>query len=187
MESKKDIRKRVLKKRNFISKEEWEEKSHCIYEQVVTHPFFLSAEEIYCYIDYKNEAGTSEIIEAAWNEKKRVAVPRITDGEMEFYYINNFKELEAGYCHIMEPVTQEVANGKNVLVIMPGAVFDRKRNRIGYGKGFYDRYLAKYPDFHTLALAFELQMIENISADEHDIKPEVIITEEKAYVKKTAE
>lgn len=182
MESKRDIRKRVLTKRSNIEEKEWEEKSHRIYEKVVTHPFFLDADEIYCYVDYKKEVGTKKILEAAWELKKKVAVPKIIGEDMEFFYIHDFTELESGYCQILEPTKKELAQGKNVLVVMPGAVFDWKRNRIGYGKGFYDRYLQKNSDYLTMALAFELQMVDRIPADAHDVRPEVIITEEDLYV-----
>ena len=182
MESKKDIRRRVLAERNFITEKEWREKSHRIYEKVVTHPFFLHAEEIYCYVDYKNEVATRDIIETAWNLGKKVAAPKIVSDVMEFYYIHDFKELASGYCQIMEPVTRQIANGDNVMVIMPGAAFDKSRNRIGYGRGFYDHYLEKHTGFHTLALAFELQFVENIPVDQYDVKPEVIVTEDKIYV-----
>lgn len=175
---KKEIRKEILAKRNMLSKEEWESKSESIFQKVISHPFFLEAEEIYCYIDYKNEVGTQKIIEKAWELRKKVAVPKIIGDEMHFFYINSFEEVEEGYCRILEPTTKQIAEGKNVLVIMPGAVFDKEHNRIGYGKGFYDRYLEKHPTYHTLALAFLLQFIENIPADTHDKKPEVIITEE---------
>lgn len=182
MESKKDIRKSVLELRKHMPQEEWEEKSHNIYEKLVAHPFFLDSEEIYCYIDYRNEVATKKIIETAWSANKKVAVPKISNDDMEFYYINHFEELTSGYCRILEPTSQTIANGNRVLVIMPGAVFDHHRNRIGYGKGFYDRYLSKYPEFHTIALGFELQCVEEIPCESHDIRPEILITEEDIYV-----
>lgn len=185
MESKRDIRKRVLAKRNSITEKEWEEKSRRIYEKVVTHPFFLDAEEIYCYVDYKKEVGTKKILETAWSAGKKVAVPKIEDEEMKFFYIQNFEELKEGYCGILEPQAQDLAEGGNVLVIMPGSAFDKNRNRIGYGKAFYDRYLKAHSTYHTLALAFELQFVETILSDVHDIKPEVIVTEDKIYDKYT--
>lgn len=181
MESKRDIRKRVLNERNLLSKKEWEEKSHSVLKQVTAHPFFLDSEEVYCYIDYKNEVGTRELIEAAWNLNKKVAVPKINGADMEFFYINSMDELQSGYCKILEPVTEIKAQGRNVLVVMPGAAFDRQRNRIGYGKGFYDRYLMEHLSYHTIALAFELQMVGRIPTDEFDMKPEIIITEENTY------
>ena len=182
MESKKDIRKRVLVERNFIKKEEWTEKSLRIYEKVITHPFFRNAEEIYCYIDFRNEVGTKKIIKEAWSLGKKVAVPKVTGSSMEFYCIKSFDELSPGSWGIPEPNPETVACGKNVLVIMPGAVFDANKHRIGYGKGYYDKYLANHFDYQTMALAFELQMLENIPADQHDICPQFIVTEERIYV-----
>lgn len=182
MESKKDIRKRVLAVRSNLSKNEWEEKSCSISQTVITHPFFLKAEEIYCYMDYRNEAGTRKIIETAWDMRKKVAAPKVFEDRMEFYYIESFKDLCPGSYNIMEPAERERAAGKKVLVLMPGAVFDKERHRIGYGKGYYDRYLQKHPDYRTMALAFELQILDKIPADAHDICPQMIVTEEQIYV-----
>lgn len=182
MESKKDIRKRVLTERNLISKEEWTENSNRIYEKVAAHPFFLDAEEIYCYIDFRNEVGTRKIVETAWKLGKRTAVPKIMGSFMEFFYIRNWDELSPGNWGILEPEKENQALGSNVLVIIPGAVFDKAKHRIGYGKGYYDQYLTKHPDYQTMALAFELQMLENIPADAHDICPKIIVTEEHIYV-----
>ena len=182
MVKKQDIRKDVLNQRNQMPEKEWEELSHEIYKKVVTHPFFLSADEIYCYIDFRKEVGTRKIIEEAWNLGKRAAVPRIEASEMNFYYIESFSELESGCFGVLEPTGNEIAKGKQVLVIIPGAAFDKTKNRIGYGKGYYDRFLNKYPAYRTLALAFELQMVEEIPSDSFDVKPNQIVTEEKIYV-----
>ena len=182
MESKKDIRKCVLAKRNCIPNQEWEEKSCLIYEKVVTHPFFLNSGAIYCYVDYRNEVCTRVIIETAWEQGKKVAVPKIIGDEMEFHYIQSFEDLEEGYKGIPEPRKECLANdAENVLVIMPGAAFDVTCNRIGYGKGYYDKYLHAHANYKTLALAFELQMVKHIPAEEYDICPDIIITEENTY------
>lgn len=181
MESKKDIRKRVLEKRSIISKKEWEEKSHRIYQKVVTHPFFLDADAIYCYVDYRNEVGTKNILDAAWSMRKKVAVPKVEGDSMTFYYIDSYLDLQDGYRGIPEPKAERPAQDKNVLVVMPGAAFDKNHNRIGYGKGYYDKYVQLHPEFRTIAIAFELQIIENIPADDYDICPEIIITEDTIY------
>ena len=181
MVSKRDIRKHVLLNRKEMSKREWEENSQLIYERVVSHHFFLNADEIYCYVDFKNEVGTKKILESAWSCQKKVAVPKIFGDDMRFYYIEKLDELEEGYFGILEPIDTREAKGSNVLVIMPGAAFDKEKHRIGYGKGFYDKYLEKHPNYQTMALAFEMQMVENIPADEYDICPKIIITEEHIY------
>ncbi len=181
METKKDIRKRILKKRSELSHEEWQEKSRLIAQQVVSHSYFLEADEIYCYVDYNNEAGTHTIIEHGWKLGKKVAVPKIHNGKMDFYYIQSYDELEEGFCHVLEPVTEEIAKGVNVLVVMPGSVFDQNHGRLGYGKGFYDTYLSCHPEYHTFALAFQLQIVEYVPTELHDIRPQIMITEERIY------
>lgn len=181
MEQKKDIRRRVLDLRNQISVNEWEEKSRAIYNKVIAHPFFIHAKTVYLYVDYKNEVGTKALIEMAWKLGKKVAVPKIIHDQMSFFYINDFSDLEKGYKGIYEPRTTNLANDKNALIIMPGVAFDYMRHRIGYGKGFYDRFLNCHQHFHTLAICFSCQMVEHILTDEHDICPEVLITEENIY------
>lgn len=182
MEIKKDIRKRVLSMRSNMPVQEWWEKSLMISEKIVSHPFFLEADEIYCYMDYRREVCTRPIFEKAWELGKKTAAPKISGEEMEFFYIQSFADVKEGAFHIPEPVTSEAAQGNHVLVILPGVAFDRKRNRLGYGKGFYDRYLSRHQNYKVLAPAFELQIVDAIPVEEHDIRPEIIITEEKRYV-----
>lgn len=181
METKRDIRKRVLSYRDSMDKKEWEENSRKIQDCVLTHPFFLESNNIYCYVDYRNEVETKSIIRKAWELGKRVAVPKIEDEDMKFYYISDFSDLKEGYRGILEPESNFPANDTYALVIMPGVAFDRSRNRIGYGKGFYDKFMDKHPAYHTIALAFECQMLDAIDAEEFDYRPEVLITEEKLY------
>lgn len=181
MDQKKDIRKDVLRKRNELSMLEWDENSHKIYEKVVNHPFFLSANTIYCYVDYNREVRTREIIETAWKKQKKVAVPKIEGDDMNFYYINSFSDLSDGYRGILEPENTVEATDEFMLVIMPGVAFDKKNNRLGYGKGFYDRFLQKHKNSHTIALGFEMQIIDSVPTDEHDMRPEFLITEETIY------
>lgn len=177
MVTKKDIRNRILEVRGQLTQKDWDNKSQQICRRVVTHPLFLAAEEIYCYISFHHEVDTREIIQTAWQQGKRVAAPKVDGKEMEFFYVTSPADLKAGYCNIMEPVTQEKADASDALVIMPGAAFDRECQRIGYGGGFYDKYLERHPRYSRLALAFDLQITDYIPADTYDIKPEVIITE----------
>lgn len=165
----------------MMSDEDWCAKSYSICDKVTSHPFFLKAENIYCYIDVRREVGTREIIETAWSMGKRVAAPRIYGDEMEFFYFDSFEELTMDSFRIPAPNDSLCAKAENPLVIMPGAVFDYNRHRIGYGKGYYDKYLDKYPKAKTIALSFAFQVQETIPFEEHDICPEYLITEEKIY------
>ena len=181
MESKRDIRRDVLAVRQNLTDKEWEEKSHQIYKQVISHPFFLQTNVICCYIDYRREVATHAIIEHAWNLGKKVAVPKVEGDIMVFYVIHSFDELERGYKGIREPISRIPLQEQDALVIVPGAVFDTACRRIGYGKGYYDKYLHLHPKYKTMGLAFELQMMEEIPTEEHDICPDIIITEENIY------
>lgn len=181
MDLKKDIRRQILEKRSEITNREWKERSHKIFERVVEHPFFLQANAIYCYVDYSNEVETRNIISHAWKHGKKVAVPKVMGDHMNFFYIHDFSDLQRGYKGILEPKECHLVKDENVLIIMPGAAFDRNCNRIGYGKGFYDKYLNSHPYMKTIALAFEIQIVDSIPTDSHDICPNIIITEEKIY------
>lgn len=165
-----------------MTEDEWKEKSHRIYKNIIAHPFFLRADTIYCYVSYHHEADTYAIIQKAWELGKQVAVPKVSGTSMEFYYIQSFHDLQKGYCNIPEPITDKLATIENALVLMPGAAFDKQRHRIGYGKGFYDKYLTLHPLHRTIAAAFELQIIDDIPAEPFDISPEIVITEEHIYV-----
>ena len=184
MDLKKDIRKRVLDRRENMSKEEWAENSRNIYEKVVTHSFFLDTDILYCYMDYKNEVSTRMIIQKAWELNKTVYVPKVNGEEMTFHPIRSFLELEECYRGIPEPTSNPVNIINPGLVIIPGVAFDRNLNRVGYGKGYYDRFLSHNDNLRTLAICFELQLEEKIPSDSFDIRPEVLITERHVYVKK---
>lgn len=94
METKRDIRARILEKRTHMTQEEWEFKSDLILKRLMEHPFFVEAREIYCYMDYRREVGTRRIIEKAWELNKKTAVPKVCGDDMEFYYVQRFDELE---------------------------------------------------------------------------------------------
>ena len=181
METKKDIRKRILEERSYMSENERWERSHSICKAVTTHPFFLNAKDIYCYLPVKGEVDTSEIINCAWNLGKRTAAPRIIGDEMEFFYFRSFDELKIDRYNIPAPKAVDLAKAGDAVMIMPGAVFDKERHRIGYGKGYYDRYLALHPLCKTIAIGFDFQVQEYIPYEEHDICPQYLITEEKIY------
>lgn len=181
MVSKKDIRKSILQKRGQLTDRQWIIQSTAICKKVLEHPLFIHSDCIYCYVDYKREVGTRVIIESAWKLGKKVAVPVVHGEDMHFGYLSSWDELEEGYKGILEPSYFSPAEDKTPLVIIPGVVFDRQRNRIGYGKGYYDKFLERHPKCKTLAIAFELQLVDEIPAEPFDIRPQVLITEDHVY------
>lgn len=178
MEKKQDIRTRILSLRDQLPEEARQAKSDCICKAVVGHELFLAAKTIYCYVSFRSEVDTQAIIRHAWRAGKKVAVPKVTGNhEMCFYYIDSMADLKPGFFQVPEPVTGTVAKESDALVIMPGAAFDQKGGRIGYGKGFYDYYLTENPGQPRMGLAFALQVLDVIPSDAHDVKVQMLATE----------
>lgn len=179
METKKEIRKQIRKLRSQLEPGEWQAKTDAIRERVVSNDLFREATDILCYIDMENEVGTRRIIEESWRLGKNVWVPKtLADGAMEFYCIRSFSELDTGAFGVMEPDGKtECAALEFGLMIVPGVAFDLAGNRIGYGKGFYDRYISRHPHLDTMGLAFDIQVLERIPAEECDSPLDVVITE----------
>lgn len=182
---KQEIRKQVYTLRKAMTKEDWEVKTKTIARSLQQIPAYKSAKSIYLYVDYKNEVGTREIIRKAWKAGKKVYVPKVQGKDMEFFEINTFEDLKPGCKGILEPKgdLEKMAIGEDGLMILPGVAFDKDCHRIGYGGGFYDRYLAAHPKLKKIALAFSFQIFEEVAWEEFDISPEMIITEDNIYGK----
>ena len=156
---------------------------------------YKKAETVFIYADYNKEVKTVTIIEDALKNGKKVALPRIYKHEvgadaasgkyMKFHYIKSLDELEMGYKGIREPKEEfEIADGDtiNALMVMPIVAFDSDRNRVGYGGGFYDKYLESHKFSCKIGLAYEEQKVDVIDdKDEHDIRPDIIVTEKNIY------
>lgn len=160
--------------------------SEQIVSHVIRHPFFQECDTVCCYVACKGEATLSSLMNAAWAAGKQVAVPKVlTEENMDFFVIHSLQELSAGAFGILEPMCKErpwsAKAEERVLVLLPGLAFDREGNRLGYGKGFYDRYLKAHPSYHTIGIAFSVQCMEHIPAQPHDRKAEVLITEKGIY------
>ena len=187
MEEKRLIRKQIFAARKQCSDAQVEEWSHQITDQVLKLSEFMKANHILAYADYNHEVMTRYIIEEAWKAGKEVAVPKVVGKDMVFYRLTDFSQLEPGYFGIPEPVRGEIVKWEDALMVMPGVAFDPENNRVGYGGGFYDKYLEKHPNLHAIAIAFELQMYRELPFEEHDIKPEKVVTEKQSYPLDTEE
>ena len=187
MEEKRLIRKQIFAARKQCSDAQVEEWSHQITDQVLKLSEFMKANHILAYADYNHEVMTRYIIEEAWKAGKEVAVPKVVGKDMVFYRLTDFSQLEPGYFGIPEPVRGEIVKWEDALMVMPGVAFDPENNRVGYGGGFYDKYLEKHPNLHAVAIAFELQMYRELPFEEHDIKPEKVVTEKQSYPLDTEE
>lgn len=179
METKRDIRKGIFSLRKACTEEQVREMSRIIGEKVVSLPEFSAAEKIYVYADYNHEVMTGYIIEEAWKRGKQVAVPRVEGQDMVFCLLEDFSRLKPGYFGIPEPEEGEAVLWEDALIIMPGVAFDRENHRVGYGGGFYDRFLEKHPCLRRMALAFQFQILPSVPAEPTDICPEILVTEKE--------
>ena len=108
--------------------------------------------------------------------EKKVAVPKCYGDEMKFIYLDDLTKVAKGYAGIPEPIADEpVAHDETALVLMPGLAFDPQGHRIGYGGGFYDKFLSREPNHPTLALCYDFQMLPHLDTEEHDIPVDTVL------------
>lgn len=178
---KKTAREFVRKRKKQMTTEEIEAKSKKILERLLKESCFLQAETLYCYVSYNQEVMTKPLISQALAMGKKVAVPKVIGKEMEFIYLNTLNELASGYQGIEEPTGTMIANEASVLMILPGLAFDEQGNRVGYGGGFYDRYLDrnKANNYIKVAIGFDFQVVEHLEMEECDEPVDIILTEER--------
>ena len=173
---KKQLRKQIREMKQAMSLQEIEEKSRALGEKFVKTEAYLQAKTIYGYLPYNQEVRTVAMLEQAIRDGKRIAVPKVYGDEMKFIYLDDLSRVEAGYAGIPEPVDDgPVADDPTALVLMPGLAFDPKGHRIGYGGGFYDKFLAAEPNHPTLALCYDFQMLEKLETEEFDIPVDTVL------------
>lgn len=182
METKQNIRKEIFRRRKLIERRQLEDDSRKIFEKIRRMPEFVKAGCIYLYIDCKNEVMTEDIVREALALGKKVAAPKVMGKEMLFFEITSYDDLEPGGFGIREPKEGlPLADGEEGFMVMPGVAFDQKKHRVGYGGGFYDRYLMLHTNLYKAAIAFELQMMDEVPSEPTDIYPDCIITEKNIY------
>ena len=173
---KRALRKQIRDKKRAMTEGEILSASERLGEQFFASPLYQQARTIYGYLSYNQEVRTVPILEQALRDGKRVAVPKVYGDEMRFIYLDDLSQVEKGYAGIPEPIADEpVADDSTALVLMPGLAFDRQGHRIGYGGGFYDKFLAAEPNHPTLALCYEFQMLEHLDTEEFDVPVDCVL------------
>lgn len=172
-----EIRKAILKERDLQTKEKILEKSKKIKERLFLLGDFIEARAILFYYSFRSEVRTDIMIREILG-KKRVFLPKVEGKGLKIYEINAMNEVEKGFCGLFEPLPYKPVHLEEIdIVIVPGVCFDKMGFRIGYGNGFYDRFLSLH-SFKKIALAFSLQIIEKIPHTINDIRMDKIITED---------
>lgn len=174
--NKKEIRSQVRARKRAMTEAEIVSASRVLGEKFRASELYRNAKTIYGYLPYNQEVRTVEMLEQAIADGKRVAVPKCYGDEMKFLYMDDLSLVAPGYANIPEPIADgPVADDTTALVLMPGLAFDPEGHRIGYGGGFYDKFLAQEPDHPTLALCYGFQVFEKLETEEFDIPVDQVI------------
>lgn len=145
-----------------------------IFNKVISLEKVKKADTILIYVSFNNEVDTLNIIKY-FLDKKKVAVPKVNGNEMNFYYIDSFNDLSKGSFNILEPITtNKVTNFDNSICIVPGLCFDKENYRLGYGKGYYDKFLSN-KNIYTIGLSYKETIIKKLPIDKYDIKLDKVI------------
>ncbi len=186
------LRRQILALRDGLTEEDRKRAALLLTERLLGHQWFYLSQVILGFVSFGSEIDTRELLQEALRLGKRVYVPKVEKSVMQFYEIHSMKELAKGYRGIPEPagdtclysyLTEEQAvQGGGVppsktLMLMPGVAFDAYKNRMGYGKGFYDRFLVDKEELalRTIGVGFACQMVERVPGEAHDIRPAQVI------------
>ena len=181
--NKADLRQNILAIRDGLRPDWRKEFDLRIAAHVAGLGEYVRAETVLFYVSFRSEVDTHGLMKAAWEQGKRVAVPRVIreGNRLDLHVIGSIEDLSPGAMGILEPDpgrAETCSTDEVNLIMIPGAVFDRKGHRIGYGGGYYDRLLARTPrEVFRLGLAYGRQLVEEIPAEPHDEKLDLVITE----------
>lgn len=190
MTGKSEARRRALYIRDSLSAAYREEQSQRIVKRMQESELYRQADVVLSYCSFRSEVDTTCLNEDILRHGKRLYLPKTYSSEkrIRFYEVKDTKSLEKGYQGILEPAgnhsgelrfAKPGAVSGNILMVMPGAAFDAAGYRMGYGGGYYDRYVSQYGIYFTsLFIAFQEQRTPALYAEEHDVRPDFILTQE---------
>lgn len=180
------LRKAAKEYRTALSKSEKEKLDRKIENKFLNMWQYREANTLLIYVSTDIEVDTTYIIKTALNDGKKVAVPKCIDGtrNMEFYFIDGFSRLESGTFGVFEPKTEEcekLEDFSNGLCVVPALMFDKAGYRLGFGKGYYDRFLAKFSG-QTLGLCYNACLKEALPHGKYDKRVEKLVTQSKIII-----
>ena len=185
METKKEIRSRLKKQRGLLGADECYNMSHEIYKRLIALELDRNYDNILLYSAIRNEVNTDEYFAYLINKAKRIYYPRVSGNTMSFYRVRSLDELNCGSFNIKEPdMTKEYTQEDGrALMIVPGLAFSDTGYRIGYGKGFYDRYLSSFTKRDTVmavGVGYDFQLLSSMTfEDEYDVPLDGVITDKR--------
>lgn len=200
MISKEKVRKKAVETRDSIDEESRQQKSEEIAKKILEADWFKEADIVLSYHAFRSEVEVDALNRAVLTQGKKLYLPKtyVKEKQIRFFEITDLSKLKRGYQKIWEPTGEEPEfsfetvkeEQKKVLMIMPGTAYDARGYRMGYGSGYYDRYLNaheaewKMIDFMTAFAAFSEQKMILIPGERCDVKPDVIVTEKEIMQRK---
>ena len=173
---KRDMRRQIRQRKKEMTESQIRQASTRLGDLFVSTEQYRQAKTVYGYLPYNQEVRTVPILERALRDGKKVAVPKVYGDEMRFIYIEDLSLVEKSDMGIPEPIGDgPVADDPVALVLMPGVAFTRDGGRIGYGGGYYDRFLAAQPNHPTVALCYDFQIVEELPTEEFDIPVDLVL------------
>ncbi|MDE6123755.1 MAG: 5-formyltetrahydrofolate cyclo-ligase, partial [Eubacterium sp.] len=181
MQIKSELRREFRAKRKTVCEKAQRDNSVC--EIFLNSDIYKNSKQILCYASLDDEICTDKIINAAFEDGKKIALPYCVDlnGNMEFYYINSFSDISIGSFDIREPnikICEKVIDLSGAVCIVPAFTFDIKGYRLGYGKGYYDRFLKKFTII-SVGLCYNNFLRDDLPVNEFDVAVNYIATEDK--------
>lgn len=176
---KKELRSYIKTKRKSV--ENKDEKDSLVVQNLLSLDEIKKADTVLCYISLDDEICTDEIVRVLLDSGKSVGAPYCVDnnGNMDFYYITDFDDLRIQSFGVREPVIEKckkVTSFDNTIIILPGLCFDSNGNRLGYGKGYYDRFLQIH-SLISVGLCYNSLIVKKVPTDMYDKKADIIVTE----------
>lgn len=173
---KREFRKKLSQNRNRIGEEIRRQAPKSCLKHLTALKEYQDAEWIYLYLSYRSELDTISLLPDFRKDNKKIAVPRVYGEKMEFHEITGLNQCEIGSYGIREPLKSCPKVTRAGVMLLPGLGFDKAGRRMGYGGGYYDRYLGEHPDIIKIGLAFDEQIVSEIPTDSHDILMDYILT-----------
>jgi len=183
---KRAVRRAAIERRDLLSVQERSDKSERIVEGVLSLPEVEAAGTVMAFWSFGSEVETSALIERLHQAGKRVVLPRIAEGEIAAVAYAPGDPVTATSFGAMEPAGADVVTAEDVdVVIVPGVAFDRRGGRVGYGGGFYDRLFSRAPAVPAVAVAFAVQLVDEVPQGRSDRRVDAIITEDEVIRPRT--
>lgn len=174
MEDKKSLRQLIRKLKKEHTPEQLSAQSEIIMDKLASHPDFARAQRVMLYASLPDEVQTLAFLDK-WKSLKKIILPTVVGDDIIPVELTADSQMVEGDFHILEPENHPYA-GSLDLIVVPGMAFDKAGHRLGRGRGYYDRFLIKYPDVKTIGICFDFQFLESIPTEPHDRVVDEVIT-----------